>query len=299
MANVELNVMQIVRLNFSVRPLRDVVLPPMTSKVVKYLILSEKVLPFVKDLVESKRKQKPLFISNLGLNGKRLYSTEEMIRRGDVIKVKAFTKMSASVSFPMMGEIMNMGGGRVSTPYGDFEILLESINVFNGFNSDVEGKNLKVRIVTPALLSSKIYLPPFLERYRKAKVGLSLIPSPGLLVASAYRTYLGLLGSTENEEEDLKSFKLTVLVNGLSKVVDFELKPVTVIIGEDDKGRLRKSRGVEGWIMFDVTGKLKRAVAKYLSVASYLGVGKSRGIGLGEIKLDLVDRSKVEQEGSN
>lgn len=77
-----------------------------------------------------------------------------------------------------------------------------------------------------------------------------------------------------------------VLANALSRVVGYNLKPVTAVIGEDSKGNQRKTRGSIGWIEFDVPNeKLKRAVLKYLVVASYLGIGRNRGIRFGEIEL--------------
>lgn len=70
------------------------------------------------------------------------------------------------------------------------------------------------------------------------------------------------------------------------------MKPLTVIIGEDSKGNLRTIRGFVGWIEFDIVyEKLKRAVTKYLLVASVLGIGRSRGIGFGEIRVELKSQS--------
>lgn len=36
---------------------------------------------------------------------------------------------------------------------------------------------------------------------------------------------------------------------------------------------------MKGWIEFDIVGKLKESAAKYLEVASFLGIGRSRGLG--------------------
>ncbi|BCS93453.1 CRISPR system precrRNA processing endoribonuclease RAMP protein Cas6 [Metallosphaera javensis (ex Sakai et al. 2022)] len=281
--------MQLIRMTFTVTPVSDVVLPPLSSKVVKYLVLSNQVLPFLQEMVKSGEKQKPLFISNLEVNGKRLFST------GEPVAVKGGVRMFASVSFPFTKEALNVEGGKVSTPYGEFQVSLKEITILDESPpASIEG-NLKVWFRTPTLLSSKIYLPPFLqERYRRYNAGFSLIPSPGLVVASAYRQYLAVLGKTSGYENDMKTFKLTVMVNALSRVVGYNLHPVTAIIGEDEKGRLRKTRGVMGWMEFDVPGSLKRRIVKYLEVGSFLGIGRSRGIGLGEISIRLVKEREGE-----
>jgi CRISPR-associated endoribonuclease Cas6 len=72
----------------------------------------------------------------------------------------------------------------------------------------------------------------------------------------------------------------------------YNLKPVTVVIGEDGKGNLRITRGFVGWMEFDIVyEKLKRAVTKYLLVTSVLGIGRSRGVGFGEVRVELKDQS--------
>ncbi|QCO29213.1 CRISPR system precrRNA processing endoribonuclease RAMP protein Cas6 [Metallosphaera sedula] len=279
--------MQLMKMTFNVTPLHDVVLPPLSSKVLKYLVLSQQVLPFLEELVRSKDKQKPLFISNLALDGKRLYS------RGEPITVKAKTRLTGSVTFPFSKEAFNVGGGRVKTVYGEYEISLKEVSVLDETPSTSTRGNLRVSFLTPALLSSKIYLPPFLrEKYRRKKIGFSLIPTPGLVVAYGYRQYLALLGKTDSYENDIKTFKLLVMANALSRVVGYRLYPETVVIGEDEKGRLRLTRGVKGWIEFDIVGKLKESAAKYLEVASFLGIGRSRGIGLGEVHFKMVERGE-------
>jgi len=100
------------------------------------------------------------------------------------------------------------------------------------------------------------------------------------------------------KEIETKAFKLGVLANALSRVVGYKLKPVTAVIGEDSKGNQRKTRGVVGWLEFDIPyKKLKRAILKYLLVASYLGIERSRGIGFGEIELTFRSRQEESSAG--
>ncbi|BAK54842.1 putative CRISPR-associated protein Cas6 [Sulfurisphaera tokodaii str. 7] len=266
-------------------PESDVILPPLSSKVVKNLILSSKLLPSLSSLVQSGMKNKPLFISNLGKNGFRLFST------GKPVSVKAGEILNFFISFPYYdGFFTELSSGSFETGYGKFFIELEQLEVIelSSIKGVSEG-NFYVKFVTPALLSSKVLLPPSLkEKYKNVNPGYSLIPSVGLVVSYAYRVYRALYGNTSNMELDSKSFRLGVLSNSLSRVIGYKLKPLTVVIGNDNKGRLRTSRGFVGWMEFDIPyKKLKKAISKYLIIASYLGIGKSRGIGLGEVVVKI------------
>ncbi|QIW22823.1 CRISPR system precrRNA processing endoribonuclease RAMP protein Cas6 [Sulfolobus sp. S-194] len=279
---------KIIKAEFSAVPETDVILPPLSSKVVKNLILSSKLLPSLSNLVQSGMKNKPIFISNLGKNGFRLFST------GKPISVKTGEILNFFISFPYYdGFFTELSSGSFKTEYGKFFIELEQLEVIelNSIKGVSEG-NFYIKFVTPALLSSKVLLPPSLkEKYKNVNPGYSLIPSVGLVVSYAYRIYRALYGNTSNIELESKAFKLGILSNSLSRVVGYKLKPLTVVIGNDDKGRLRTSRGFVGWMEFDIPyKKLKKAVWKYLTVASFLGIGKSRGIGLGEIALKMKNK---------
>ncbi|WP_338602576.1 CRISPR system precrRNA processing endoribonuclease RAMP protein Cas6 [Sulfolobus tengchongensis] len=279
--------MHIFKVNYSLIPLHDVILPVPSSKVLKNLILSGKFLPSLAKLVESEIKSKPLFISALG-NGEFRYLSSD-----DVMSVKANSKLNGFISFPYVEKVYNeISEGVYETPYGKFSLIINSIEILDIQSIRVEdymNNNIYVEFVTPALLSSKVLLPPSLkEKYKKIKPGFSLLPSVGLILAYAYRSYYSILGRTDEQEWSIRAFKLGVLSNALAKIVGFNLSPKTVLIGRDDRNNLRKSRGVVGWIEFDIAErKMKKLAIKYLIISSYLGLGRSRGIGLGEIKVML------------
>lgn len=278
---VEFSSEKIVKAEFYAIPERDVNLPPLSSEVVKNLILSSKLLQSLSLLVQSNMKIKPIFISNLGRNDSRLIST------GKPISVKAGEVLHFFVSFPYYDKFLTeLSSGSFETSYGRFFIELKQLEILevNSIKEISEG-NFYIRFVTPTLLSSKVLLPPSLkEKFKNINAGYSLIPSIGLIASYAYRVYRSLSKNTSDIELDTKAFRLGVLCNSLSRVIGYNLKPITVVIGNDDKGRLRTTRGFVGWIEFDIPyKKIKKAVGKYLTIASYLGLGKSRGIGLGEI----------------
>lgn len=288
--------MLVSKISFRLIPKNDLILPPMSSKVLKYLIVSGKLLSSLRTLVESKDKYKPLFISNLGTNGKRLLSS------GALIKVKAGSILYADVAFRFDERAINeISEGIYSTPYGDFEIGVENINMFNleANPKESEKRKFMLKFITPTLLSSKILLPPSLaDKYKKIKVGFSVFPTIGLIIGSSYKVYVSLLGKGNAQEYLERGFKLSVLGEAFSEVYDFNLRPMSVIIGDDRKGKLRRSRGVVGWIKFDIRHKnIKRQVWKFLTVASYLGLGRSRGIGLGEVQF-LTYEEKDEEKAN-
>ncbi|WP_338602812.1 CRISPR system precrRNA processing endoribonuclease RAMP protein Cas6 [Sulfolobus tengchongensis] len=280
--------MHIFKVNYSLIPLHDVILPVPSSKVLKNLILSGKFLPSLAKLVESEIKSKPLFISALG-NGEFRYLSDD----DKIMNVKANSRLNGFVSFPYIDEVYNeISEGVYETPYGKFSLIVNSVEILDIQRMRIEdymNYNIYVKFVTPVILSSKILLPPSLkDRYKNIKPGFSLLPSVGLIIAYAYRSYYSILGRTDEQEWATRAFKLSVLSNALAKIVGFNLSPKTVIIGRDEKNNLRKSRGVVGWIEFNIAErKIKKMAIKCFTISSYLGLGKSRGIGLGEIRVTL------------
>lgn len=276
----------IYRVNLTVTPLHNVVLPTLSSKVIKYLIASQQFLPELKQLVLTEDKYKPIFISNLRDN-ERIFLDKE---RG----VKANTELKAFVSFysETVPPTFASRGGIYNTPYGKFAINIDNIKIIDlsEISKEIEkniDKNIKATFKTPVVLSPKLFLPPSLkDKFVNISNIITTLPPPGLISAYAYNLYCSILGKRIIEE---KEFKLATLVNGLSIVTSYNMRPLTVDIGKN-----RKNRGAVGWIEFDIVyEKLKRKVMKYLLVASYLGLGKGRGIGLGETEISFLSKKIV------
>ncbi|QXJ28873.1 CRISPR-associated endoribonuclease Cas6 [Saccharolobus shibatae B12] len=277
----------IFKIGYNVIPLQDVILPTPSSKVLKYLIQSGKLLPSLKELITSRDKYKPIFISHLGFNQRRIFQTN-----GNLKTINKGSRLSSTIAFSTQANVLpEVTEGVFETVYGKFHIMIESVEIVEveKLKEEVEkhmNDNIRVRFVSPTLLSSKVLLPPSLsERYKRVDAGYSTLPSVGLIVAYAYNVYCNLIGKKEVE---VRAFKLGVLSNALSRIMGYDLHPVTVAIGEDSKGNLRKARGVMGWIEFDIPDqKLKRRALRYLLASAYLGIGRSRGIGFGEIRLEF------------
>lgn len=379
--------MQVARAELELIPERDVLLPPLSSKVLKSAITGGHIMSSLAPLVESRDKNKPVFLSNLFLRGRPLISFPG---QGGPMRVRAGERLKGEIGFRFRDvSPQDMGSDqRLETPYGTFQVRLLRVEVRDPDRDVAEfaGKNVKVTMLTPVVLSSRIYLPPSLSRRygkgpmrkgqankvssgepvgevgldvgevrrngsgeggREAPVGegvnpvrgeerregnsggrggdmergrrkgtgsgdgntargdgggtgravdrggdIALLPTPGLLAAASMRIFLGVYGATGSIEEDPRPFKVSVLGNALSRVFSFDLRPVTVVVGKDDNGRLRKTRGVVGWMEFDLRGKLKEEVVKYLLYASFLGLGRGRGVGLGQVRVEPRDPSR-------
>jgi len=275
---------RVMKLTFTAIPKNDSILPPLSSKVVKFAIESGSFIPSLKPLVDSRAPNKPIFISNLSLGNKRL------IKLGDTdepIKVKAGDKLTFHISAPFYEKVLlELEDKTIGTPYGEFRFVFENMEVVEKGRAVKEDENFVIEFLSPTLFSSKVLLPPSLgDKYKKVNPGYSSLPSVGLIVAYGYSIYYSLMGSSDSKYV-WRRFKLSVLANAFSKVVGYKLTPLTVNLGKDSKDRVRLARGFMGWLEFDIVNeKLKKLVSMILFYSNYLGMGKSRGVGLGEVKV--------------
>ena len=278
----------------------DVILPPLSSKVVKYLIDSGSILKDLGSLSSSKDHYKPFFISCLyGADGERLYKARVKRDRDIPITVRGGThlegRVSAVVPRSVISDIVGMSGGFYRTPYGSFSVSLKRIEVFDlkELRRDLS-KGFTMIFKTPVLLSPKMLLPPIkkiIDKYGKARVGYLMLPVPGLIFAYALRLWNSsvpedLRLTRPNDKDDIYSYRIAVMGTALTEVVGHAIKIRSVIIGDDKSGRLRKARGFIGYIVMNINHKItRRAMERALALAEHLGIGRGRGIGLGEIEI--------------
>ncbi|MGC9113451.1 CRISPR system precrRNA processing endoribonuclease RAMP protein Cas6, partial [Acidilobus sp.] len=79
------------------------------------------------------------------------------------------------------------------------------------------------------------------------------------------------------------------LVDMYAVEVDYDVRPTTAVIGRDYLGRLRLLRGFTGWAVYSVKEGLGSAVLdRLLAIASELGVGKLRAMGMGEVRAEVI-----------
>ncbi|MEM2202914.1 MAG: CRISPR system precrRNA processing endoribonuclease RAMP protein Cas6 [Sulfolobales archaeon] len=299
----------LVNIYLSLTPVRDVILPPLSSKVIKNLIDSGSFLKGLGTLSSSKDHYKPFFISCLyRADGKRLYRVHGKKGYDSLLTARGgehlMARVSAVVPRDVIGDLLGIGRGGFETSYGSFNVVFDKIEVIDLRELRLDlSRGLVMVFKTPVILSPKIILPPLkkiMDKYGKTKIGHLTLPVPGLIFAHALRLWNrsvpeDLRLTRPNDKDDIYSYRAAVMGTALTEVVDHKTWTETVILGKNEKGVLRKTRGFRGYIVMNIKHKItRRAMERALALAKYLGIGRGRGIGLGEVEIDL----RVERGGT-
>lgn len=290
----------VVRASYLVRALGDSVLPPLTSKVLKFVV-DVRGGGVLAELVNSRRPFKPVMISQLFVDGRPLVSVSRrpLAVPGGAVLSASIAVAGGDVADPAVFESL---AGVVKTRYGVFELSITDIEVasLKHLSLDV-AKYFKLSFITPTILTAKHMVPPPLkhrsgtlpERHR-------LIPQPSFIFSYLLKLWNAIAAPEERipgpAASDWEAYKLGRLADVTLVEVDYSIRPVTVVIGRDSKGRLRTARGFTGWVIYEsLSRKLLPIYGKLLALANYLGVGRSRGVGLGMVRALPV--SPREQQG--
>ncbi|BES81697.1 CRISPR system precrRNA processing endoribonuclease RAMP protein Cas6 [Pyrodictium abyssi] len=295
-------------LRLRVVPLRDLVLPPVSSKLVKSLLVGPRAPEWLRGLVEARRGYKPLFVSMLYRGRRPLYSTTESpaplaARAGEQLGARvAFVAGDASAVWEAAAAL----SGRAETPYGPVEVVVEEASVAEPGQLRLPSPGgsptgvLRLEARTPVVLTSKTLVasePPPGARVPRLH---RLLPAPGLVAAYALRLWNRALGPGHavywrdawNHDAALVARAAEVYMAEL----DYRVHPETVIIGRGATGRLRLARGWRGWITYRVAGpRLARLLDRLLALTNTLGLGRSRGIGLGDTHAQWIRPKQTEQ----
>jgi hypothetical protein len=282
----------IVSVRFSITPLSDAILPPMTSKLVKHIVLGSDCLSDIHGFVRSRASIKPVTIFALRRGSRRLYSTldsEELlvVRGGEVLegRVAVYSKSPFSISALSGCEgVVEFLGYKFA--FSTREAVIEGVE---GLDAGIaRGRPFKLLIHTPLLLSPKIMTPPPLSSSKLVstiKPGYRLLPTPSYIMAAACREWLGLVKG-ERVEGHIAPYILGRLADITFYEVDLNIKPTTIIYGRDETDKLQLVKGVTGYIAYTLTTKkLEKITNKLLALATRIGLGKSRSIGFGEIEI--------------
>jgi len=288
---------------------QDMISPPLSSKIIKFLIDSNRFLGFLKDLSLSRDKYKPLFISNLFTSdGERIYS----IARGETFSPKVLRggeQYFSRISFVSGGDISGLFlrdnlSGRYEIDFGGvrtsvfIDVLSIEIYELDSLRIDLSDKFM-IRFVTPTILSPKLVMPPSLAdkpRYKRLSVANLLFPVPGAVIAYSMKLWNNIAPPDKrftypNDKDDVYVFKTAILGTVFTEVIDYRIRPETVVIGRDSSGRLRKTRGFKGYMIMKINHPRIRGVAeRTLALANHLGIGRSRGIGLGEVEIETINK---------
>ncbi len=283
---------------YRIECISDVILPPLTSKVLKYII--EKYGPdILKELTSQRRAFKPIQISPLFIRDKPLYSRGEPIppiARGTVLN--AWISLVSNSLDPSILDI----SGTYNTPYGVIDVSLVEVEVVDvcKLSLDID-KYFKIEFLTPTVLTAKHMIPPPLKtRSRALPERHRLIPQPSFMFSYLLKFWNAIAKPEERipsaAASNWEAYKLGRLADVTLVEVDYNIRPETVVVGRDSSGKLRRARGFVGWVIYEVLAKKLRDVyAKLLTLANYLGIGRSRGIGLGIVRIVPIEYRVKEQ----
>ncbi len=282
------------RLKLLFTPLRDVIAPPYTSKIVKFYV--ERYAPRTVGLLYRERRGfKGFSISPLYCEGRPIYKSR---LDGPPLVLRGGEQCAANVSFIVSGSllssVMPLDTVRIRSPYGEFlvEPLEVDVRSLEGLRLDV-GSSFVLRFETPLILSTKIMMPPVFSGRRRVRGMYKLLPSAGFIFA-----YLTKLWNS-NAPPELAlpkpgsdglwaPYKVGRVADIVLAEVNYRLKPVTVLYDKRN-GRFREIRGTVGWIHYRVLHRKPMDVlSRLLALAKYLGIGKSRGIGMGQVSVRRV-----------
>ncbi len=293
----------------SVLPLRDAVLPPLSSKVVKYVIERWGPRCLAELLSRGPGGRKPVFVSMLyRADGRPLYS-----RWGAAgpLAVAAGEPLRARVAAALPPEcadelVEGAPSGRFDTPYGAFEVEPAGAEVV-ALREPLEGLGeptgvLRLAARTPVVLTSKVLWGGDPQLARRVPRLHRLLPSPDVVVAAALRLWNEVVPPElrfywrdgGNADVHMVASAAAVYMAEL----DYDVRPETVVVGRAG-GRLRLARGWRGWVVYRVAGRrLARLLTRVLWLATVLGLGRSRGVGLGDVEASWLPRAPLNQPGA-
>ena len=158
--------------------------------------LSGKLLSSLSQLVNSSAKNKPIFISNLGYNGKRLFST------GKPLTARAGRRLDFFISFPYYDNLHEeLKEGCFDTPYGRFyiqlrEVYIADLNMIKAVSP--KGKNFLVTFVTPNL-SFKFFLISIWCHYPPSLSTVTMYPTILIysLTSKVFREFMNIFDIEE------------------------------------------------------------------------------------------------------
>jgi hypothetical protein len=275
-------------------PLQDAVLPPLSSKVLKFVL--ERRGGVLGELAASRAGYKPLFVSMLYRGSRPLYSRGEEpvhVRSGEVLGARL-----GLVGEPRLVDELLSLEGVWETPYGRFRLGVVEVSV-----ESLEGLKLpspageptgvlRVEARTPVVLASKVLASGDPEALRRFPQLYKLVPSPGAIAAYALRLWNRVAGESlaiywkDGWNRDAAVVARAAEV--LAAELDYSVRPETVVVGRSRPGgRLRLARGWRGWVVYRVASRrLARLLDRVLALANYVGLGRSRGIGLGDVSAE-------------
>jgi CRISPR-associated endoribonuclease Cas6 len=257
------------------RALDDTTIPPFSAKVSK--LVMHKLSLLYKEVMSSSSPFKPVAITPLIHNGRALIKVHEKsstlaLRKGELYSFRTtiIAKEDRSVN-----SMLNLEQQRIDNIFRS-SILLDSVTIeVKSFANLTLGKpnGLKIYFLSPVLLQ--------LPTYGRFKGGRHLLfPIPSLMI----RSLLDHWNANCEPDDFIKSMYVQIYSNYALVESDFYIRPVSVYY--DNR---RRPRGFIGWVMYEIRAGRKRKayndLMRLLDYARYVGVGRSRATGFGQVEL--------------
>ncbi len=271
---------------FALIPLEDVVLPPFTSTVMKAIMLRAECMEQLAWLYRLREASRPITVRVLKTqDGRPLYTVtgsrgELAVRRGEKLigEVGFHVLPESTPIFPeseCLGETVRLGGAAFRV----FTLEADTAEVSSLGLSPPE--RIVVELVTPTAIPIKLLASSLSRRLVNSAKAYRLLPTPGYILGEAARQMaLTVMGSTP-EEAARAGRRVALLMDPLVAEVDFNLRPVTAVYA-----RRKRVRGVVGRLVLEpLSARIAPQVWGLLRLASFLGLGKSRALGFGEVKV--------------
>ncbi len=274
----------------------DAILPPFTSRTVKSILGKAGCMESVRKLYTSKGSMKPVTLSPLYRGARPLYvvwrgdKTPSMtVRSGEVLQaaISVYTMHSNELNevledLASCSETVDIGYARVYVE----PLEINMVRVEDLGSRVVEQGLFKLVMETPLILSTKVMTPPKLKGSKdleETRDAYRLLPTPSYIFSYAARLATGLVAGSPDPRIQYVVGRLADL---MVAEVDYKVKPETALYGSR-RGKPLKVRGVKGYVAYQLLNeKFKGVASKLLALAELMGLGKSRSIGFGRVRVE-------------
>lgn len=267
--------MYAVKVRFRVVFEREVILPPFTSKASKTMVIRALESSRFKAALPDRGSRKPYMVTPLFRGGEPLIKLDEpsgvfTARPGEDYW---FELRLVGDVLPLITSIAS-ASSYVDVFNSKAHLQVDHV-VFKSFEQmgvDGDAKLVRVDALTPVLL--RVPTPRGVEPKH------SLFPIPSLMMYSL------AIHWNKYAPGDLKIPDVQALASYADQAmveVDYKLRPCTAIYDER-----RRPRGFIGWTLFklrNLDDSLHRQLLKLLDYADYVGIGRSKSIGFGMVKV--------------
>jgi CRISPR-associated endoribonuclease Cas6 len=264
------------RLSITFRPLRKILIPPFSAKVSKTILY--RISELYKRASDVSTHFKPVAVTPIYRGDQALFKvkgsrTYMMLEEGGNYTFSASLITNEATT---LDKLVSLESPIVDGVYGS-SISIEYINIevrdFESFGFR-KPSAIKISFETPVLLQL-----PSKRRYMSGRH--FLFPIPSLLIGSLIEYWNRHCAASQIVKNP---YYLTVYSNYVLREADFEIRPVTVVYDES-----RLIRGFVGWVLYDLrtarNTRSLRTILGLLDYAQYVGVGRSRATGFGQLKL--------------